>query len=319
MLMASSAQASSSSSVELKQSSTPASSTSTTTASTLPTTPTIGGGGGNEEDDELARDPLGARLISSFALSTDQLGVTTTNEDKKWASASVSLIKSVRRALVSSREWERFNFSGATMRIFEADEVCDPIILPQPHLFILPSVAGATLGGGSGSSSNDDDTKREPELVAFYKQFGSPSSSPIHQLQMRTGDVLAVKGNIVMCILQTALRPCLAIRVPAYICQVGGASCTIHNADAPLSRCSRCRVVRYCGVAHQKQHWSVHKKQCATMAAALITAEAEEAAASPTASLSEVTIASGSVAEATAGVAAATIRDDDDDNFTEET
>ncbi len=29
-----------------------------------------------------------------------------------------------------------------------------------------------------------------------------------------------------------------------------------------LDRCSRCKVARYCGTGHQREHWSMHKHHC---------------------------------------------------------
>lgn len=31
---------------------------------------------------------------------------------------------------------------------------------------------------------------------------------------------------------------------------------------ARLDRCGRCNVARYCGRAHQVEHWRVHKHHC---------------------------------------------------------
>ena len=48
-----------------------------------------------------------------------------------------------------------------------------------------------------------------------------------------------------------------------------------------LGKCDLCKVARYCGRAHQKEHWSVHKHHCARILdlkkEAAIRAEAEEA------------------------------------------
>jgi MYND finger/Sel1 repeat len=38
--------------------------------------------------------------------------------------------------------------------------------------------------------------------------------------------------------------------------------------SAPLLRCSRCKEARYCSVAHQKEHWTAHKRWCNEVKAA---------------------------------------------------
>ena len=32
--------------------------------------------------------------------------------------------------------------------------------------------------------------------------------------------------------------------------------------DTNAKRCSRCRLVTYCGKDHQRQHWKIHKQFC---------------------------------------------------------
>ena len=51
-----------------------------------------------------------------------------------------------------------------------------------------------------------------------------------------------------------------------YIC--ANPSCTkAHSSETPLSRCTRCLSVRYCGKACQTKHWkSGHKKDCKRLA-----------------------------------------------------
>jgi hypothetical protein len=49
---------------------------------------------------------------------------------------------------------------------------------------------------------------------------------------------------------------------PEYVCALPGCEAA-GTALRPLDRCSRCRAVRYCCQAHQREHWPVHKHQCA--------------------------------------------------------
>ncbi|XP_043460912.1 uncharacterized protein LOC122497706 isoform X1 [Leptopilina heterotoma] len=44
----------------------------------------------------------------------------------------------------------------------------------------------------------------------------------------------------------------------ANICQI----CFSHERDTRLKRCTRCKMVFYCGKEHQKEHWPIHKEFC---------------------------------------------------------
>lgn len=38
--------------------------------------------------------------------------------------------------------------------------------------------------------------------------------------------------------------------------------CNVSTVETTLKRCGACKMISYCGEAHQKQHWSNHKKFC---------------------------------------------------------
>ena len=57
---------------------------------------------------------------------------------------------------------------------------------------------------------------------------------------------------------------CAPARVRGEFCCAAGAllTCELCSVASPLVCCSKCGVARYCGRAHQSEHWPEHKKTC---------------------------------------------------------